>query len=235
MKKRFTIVVTMIILIITSTITAFGTVTDDEGYIEIRTPFENAVYYAGDQVPVDFSVYDTWSDCYSRPVERIRDHNYEDLIHNDLEIADVDDWSDYSGYIDLGGYRPGKYYYSINILPVNEDGSEVDNFGAIKQPYAEVPFTIKKFSSPTGLMVKAGKKKITISFFRTNGAAEYQIYRSTKKNSGYKRIATIEDAEYIDKKVKKGVSYYYKVRAIRTMYGTVKSPYSSPKKSGKVK
>jgi len=60
-----------------------------------------------------------------------------------------------------------------------------------------------------------------------------EIYRSTSKNGGYKKIATItsDKATYTDKKVSKGVVYYYKTRSYYKNPKTGKvthSPFTSP-------
>ena len=76
---------------------------------------------------------------------------------------------------------------------------------------------------------------VAASSEKAAGAKKYQIYRSTKKGSGYKKIATTTKAKYVDKKVKKGKRYYYKVRSVRTGHGTVYSAFSAIKRSKKVK
>lgn len=51
---------------------------------------------------------------------------------------------------------------------------------------------------------------------KTLGYSGYEIYRSTKKTSGYKLIKSISNVEtvtYINKNLTKGKTYYYKVRA----------------------
>lgn len=47
-------------------------------------------------------------------------------------------------------------------------------------------------------------------------ATGYEIYRSEKKNTGYQKIQSItaKQTEFIDRKAKRGKSYYYKIRAI---------------------
>lgn len=51
----------------------------------------------------------------------------------------------------------------------------------------------------------------------------YKIYRATKKNGKYKLVKTIKKAgtlKYIDKKLKKGKKYFYKVRPYTKIAGT---------------
>ncbi len=64
------------------------------------------------------------------------------------------------------------------------------------------------------IKVKAKNKKVTISWNHINSTKKYEIYRSTKKNGGYKKIKTVKAIRYTDKKVKRNKTYYYKVRAI---------------------
>ena len=72
--------------------------------------------------------------------------------------------------------------------------------------------------------------KITVKWKKIAGAAGYRIYRSTKKNSGYKMLKNISSGStvsYNDKDVKFNKTYYYKVRAYRKEDGKKKyGPYS---------
>lgn len=79
-----------------------------------------------------------------------------------------------------------------------------------------------KLVTPTKVKVKklstnAKSKKyanIKISWKKNTNAVKYYIYRSTKKGSGYKKIATTTTASYTDKNKKKGRTFYYKIRSI---------------------
>ena len=59
--------------------------------------------------------------------------------------------------------------------------------------------------------------KIKLSWEKVDGADGYQIYRATKKNGKFSRIATVgaEKSEYINTKLSCGKTYYYKVRAFQ--------------------
>lgn len=68
----------------------------------------------------------------------------------------------------------------------------------------------------TNLKLKAGKKKqIKLSWNNQKQADGYEIYRSTKKNKGYQKIADgfKNKCNFADSKVKYAKNYYYKVRA----------------------
>ncbi len=54
-------------------------------------------------------------------------------------------------------------------------------------------------------------KAVKVSFGKVSGAVSYDIYRSTKAKSGYKKIANTKSASYVDKKVSAAKTYYYKV------------------------
>ena len=48
------------------------------------------------------------------------------------------------------------------------------------------------------------------------------IYRSTKKKSGYKKIHVVKKGKtqsYLDKKARKGKTYYYKIRTYKKAGG----------------
>lgn len=83
------------------------------------------------------------------------------------------------------------------------------------------------------ITLKAKKKAAVVSWQRIKGVNGYEIYRSTKKKKGYKKIKTAKKAsivKYTNKKLTKKKKYYYKIRAYKIVDGKkVYSIYSSPK------
>ena len=75
-------------------------------------------------------------------------------------------------------------------------------------------------------------RQVTISWSKVNKATGYEVYRADK-NGAYKKVATIKSAKtlkWIDKNVKKGYTYKYKVRAYAKVKGkTYYSAYSAEK------
>ena len=71
--------------------------------------------------------------------------------------------------------------------------------------------------------------KLTLTVGASDGATGYVIQRSTKKSSGFKKIADTTDLSYNDNKAKSGKTYWYRVRAYR-LVGTkrVYSGYTKP-------
>ena len=65
-------------------------------------------------------------------------------------------------------------------------------------------------------------KKVWLKWNRSDKTSGYEVYRSTKKNSGYKKIKTINSAKncsMTDKNRMIGKKYYYKIRAYRNVNG----------------
>ena len=81
------------------------------------------------------------------------------------------------------------------------------------------PYYPKNFKAK-GRKVK-GKPRAIITFNKNNTSKKYQIYRSTKKDGKYKRIITTTKNKYIDKKIKKKKTYYYKVRSVNSPFYSV--------------
>ncbi|MBQ6440401.1 MAG: chitobiase/beta-hexosaminidase C-terminal domain-containing protein [Mogibacterium sp.] len=106
----------------------------------------------------------------------------------------------------------GVYHLKVKVKAYGKLDSEVADFRYYVGPSTEKP-TLK---------LTAGKRKVTVRWSRVSGATGYVIYRSTKKSSGFKAVKTIKKGgtlKYVNKKLKKGKRYYYKVRAYRTMEG----------------
>ncbi|MCM1393188.1 MAG: fibronectin type III domain-containing protein, partial [Ruminococcus sp.] len=92
--------------------------------------------------------------------------------------------------------------------------------------------TATKPATPT-LKATAGTKQATLSWNKISGATGYEIYMSTKKDSVYKKVTTIKKngtVKYTKKSLKKGTTYYFKVRAYKTVDGkTIYGAYSGVK------
>jgi len=123
-----------------------------------------------------------------------------------------------------------KYTFSVKPYITTESGTVWVEAGTkIK--------TATKTSTPTLKVTSPSKGAASASWTNVSGETGYQVYYSTKKSSGYKKLGT-----YKANKVKatksgltRGKTYYFKVRAyIKTDSGTVYSAYS-PVKSVKIK
>ena len=82
---------------------------------------------------------------------------------------------------------------------------------------------LAKTKTVTKFKVKAQKKgKAQLTWKKTAGVTGYQIQRSLKKTKGFKAIKLISKAKtvkFIDKKLKKGTTYYYRIRTYTNVAG----------------
>ena len=96
------------------------------------------------------------------------------------------------------------------------------------RPSDEVIQQIKEISSTTlDAEVTASKGKVVLTWNVSEEAAAatqpagYQIWKSTSKDSGYKKIGSTKNLKFTNKSnLKKGTRYYYKIRAYKTINGT---------------
>lgn len=207
-------------------------------FISINKPKNKAVYYKGEKIPVDVTVWDCWDTYYTLPLFALstsKDNDFRWGTTGDGTVQ-VDGYTTYRGSIDTKKIAAGSYYFNVMTLAVPDADSTLDDSVLTgEEEWARIPITLKTLKAPTKLKATAGKRKVTITYKAASGAKKYEIYRSTKKSSGYKKVATTTKTKYVDKKVKKGKKYYYKVRSVRTGNGTVRSSYTGAVKTGKVK
>lgn len=89
-------------------------------------------------------------------------------------------------------------------------------------------------SAPKVTVKSKAKKKSTVSWKAITGASGYQVYRSTKKSSGYKLVKTTKAKSFKDSKgLVSKKKRYYKVRAYITVGG--KKVYGSYSKVKPIK
>lgn len=77
--------------------------------------------------------------------------------------------------------------------------------------------SIAKVTGARSSGVTSNSAKLT--WKKVSSATGYEVYRATGKNGTYKKIATTKSASYRDSKLSGNRTYYYKVRAYKTISG----------------
>ena len=99
----------------------------------------------------------------------------------------------------------GASYYAV---AVSADGKTVSEAGAA--------VAVKLAKAPKIKKASAGTKSVKLTWKKAKGT-KVVVYRSTKKNSGYKKAATSRKgaASLVNKKLKAGKTYYYKIATVK--------------------
>jgi len=132
--------------------------------------------------------------------------------------------------------RPGGIYY----VELSSDCSTVSNKGTTFVPshsqYCISPITVddstgilyykndsgyimavKGGLGKTKLATTAGSKRIALKWNKVNGATGYCVYRATTKNGTYNKIKTTSSLKWTNTGLKKSKTYYYRVKAYKTV------------------
>lgn len=104
------------------------------------------------------------------------------------------------------------YYYKIETInKVNGKKGYSGNSAAV---------SAKTLKTTSITAVKAtGSTSVRLEWKAVDGASGYQIYRSTSKDSGYKKVGQVKSKntkKYEDKTLEAGKTYYYQVRAYKS-------------------
>ncbi len=210
----------------------------------------------GDIVRIQFSLYSYGGDLG----ERYLNNPYVDLPDRNPLTKRLALMRKYKEICDRKGYSSAyhaayaaavnmdisneSFYAAFNALPseadiiawVNKDEAD-KKAEAARIAALEKEAALKKKYTPARVFQKkpkSGKKKVKLSWKKILKASGYQIFMSTRKKTGYKKIVTIKKAKivtYTKKKLKSKKTYYFRIRAYRkvgkkTYYG----PYSKVKK-----
>ncbi len=131
-------------------------------------------------------------------------------------------------YLDKNVERGMTYYYKVNAYnkkaPVNGSTGYVESMG------------VRNIQTPqlTSTRITQSRPGIYLAWTKVSGAVGYRLYRSTKKSSGFQKVATVKGADtldYIDESENQaGTTYYYKVKAyVHNSAGTAWSDASNVK------
>lgn len=132
-------------------------------------------------------------------------------------------------YVDKVKSNNKAYTYKVQAYSMSGDMQGTGEFSEEKTGKSVAKTSITDISTVNATTLKLTWKKI-------GGASGYEIYRSTKKDKGYKKIATIDSGKkvtYEDKKVKFGITYYYKIQTLNECDGVEGYSGYSEVKSGK--
>ena len=115
---------------------------------------------------------------------------------------------------DLSGGKT--YYYKVRAYQTSGTKTGTGSFSSILKAWTVKKPTITKVSG-------TADGEVTLTWDKVSKAVGYYIYRSTKSNSGFEKIATISSGstvKYTDDSVKTGTKYYYKIAAISNITGS---------------
>jgi lactocepin len=127
-----------------------------------------------------------------------------------------------SSYANSGLTTGQTYYYKVVAYTTVEGKKLVSPSSSIvsAKPVLKTPASVKAD--------KASSTSIKVSWSKVSGASGYKVYRATSKSGSYTKVKTTTSGSYTNTKLTKGKTYYYKVRAYRTVNGKkVYSSYSS--------
>lgn len=116
-------------------------------------------------------------------------------------------------FVDTGLTAGKTYYYKVKAGRYQSNGISYSKITAYKSAKPAL-------LAPTGFTVTPGSFGFDLEWDDNNEATSYQIYRSTKKTSGFKLLASVQyDTSYTDSTTTSGKTYYYKVRSVGSQNG----------------
>lgn len=114
-----------------------------------------------------------------------------------------------TSYTDTNTAVGKRYFYKIRAIRTGKNTGYGTYTKALEKSVLEAPEDLAAISDQPG--------QVELSWEKVPKAVGYTVYRSTKRDSGYKSVAALEGiglVAYIDTNVVVGKTYYYKVAAI---------------------
>lgn len=127
-------------------------------------------------------------------------------------------------FTDSGRKAGTNYKYAVKAY------KKVNNVNYVSATYPELS-TATKTAAPAISKVTAGSKKATVEWKKVSGATGYELYYSSKKDGSFTKVGSTTKLTLTKSGLKSGSTYYFKVRAYKTVgetklysgYSTVKS------------
>ena len=113
-----------------------------------------------------------------------------------------------TSYVNTGAAVGKTYYYRVKA--VNSVGTS---------GYSNIVSGKAKAAAPAAPSVTAGNSstgKPQLTWKAVSGAVKYEVYRSTRQNSGYSLLGTTTSTSYVNTGASTGTTYYYRVKAVNS-------------------
>ena len=111
-----------------------------------------------------------------------------------------------TSYTNTGAAVGKTYYYRVKA--VNSVGTS---------GYSNIVSGKAKTAAPAAPSVTIGNSstgKPQLTWKAVSGAVKYEVYRSTRQNSGYSLLGTTTSTSYVNTGASTGTTYYYRVKAV---------------------
>lgn len=143
--------------------------------------------------------------------EGYRLYRYNPSTNKYDNIKDITSASTTS-YTDTSRNSATTYYYKIRSFWTDDEGTKT---------YSNLSTVTSTTTTPkqtTGLRaIETYTNRIDLYWSKVTGATGYKIYKSSSSSGNYKLIGTTTSTLYKDKNVSKNKTYYYKIRAYKTL------------------
>lgn len=118
-------------------------------------------------------------------------------------------------FTDTGLDTGTTYYYKVRAADAYQDTYRFGEYGTVVSAKCTL-------DTPTGLTLTPTSKKMTLSWKKVSGANGYLISKAASQNGTFTRIKEITNGatlSFADTSVTAGKTYYYRMRAYRTVNG----------------
>lgn len=113
------------------------------------------------------------------------------------------------------GITSFKYFYDNYCVLGTTYYYKVEAYTSVGDGEMSAPVSVKfEVEIPSFYIYDGKDKKAVLEFGDRGYFTAFKVYRASKKNGKYKKIATTYSEIYKDKSAKKGKSYYYKIEGV---------------------